>query len=139
MYDVAVCIPTHQRPEMLKKTILSISQSNLTGSNIRKIDIIVVDNDAAGSAEKAVGELVDDIPEIYQLKYSIFPQKGLTNVRNELLRKALQLNPTHVVFIDDDEYASKDWLKELLGTLKRTNSDMAMGRIISVFNHEVPT
>jgi glycosyltransferase involved in cell wall biosynthesis len=138
MYDLAVCIPTFKRPDFLKKTILSITQSNLEGSNIRKINIIVVDNDADKTAEVVVGNLMDEIPERYHLQYFNFPQKGLSNVRNNLLEKALQLKPTYVVFIDDDEYASKDWLKELVSAIVRNKSDMVVGRVISVFEHEVP-
>lgn len=138
MYDLAVCIPTYKRPDMLKKTILSIIRGNLTGSNIRQVDIIVVDNDAARTAEAAVGELMGGVPETYHLHYAAFPPKGLANVRNELLEQALQLQPTHVVFIDDDEYASQDWLRELLEAMVRNNADMVVGPVVSVFEHDVP-
>lgn len=123
---------------MLKKTILSITQGNLMGSNIRQVDIIVVDNDAAKTAEAAVSDLMVTIPENYRLHYSSFPLKGLANVRNELLARAIRLNTTHVVFIDDDEYASRNWLKELIDTLVRNDADLVVGPVISVFEHEVP-
>ena len=138
MYDLAVCIPTYKRQDMLKKTIMSITQGNLKGSNIRQVDIIVVDNDAERTAEKAVGDLLAVIPKNYRLHYSSFPTKGLANVRNELLERAMQLDPTHIAFIDDDEYASSDWLKELVDTMVRNEADLVVGPVVSVFEHEVP-
>lgn len=138
MYDLAVCIPTYKRPEMLKKTILSITQGNLMGSDIRQVDIIVVDNDSAMTAETAVGNLMSTIPQNYSLHYFSFPTKGLANVRNELLERAMRLNPTHIAFIDDDEYASSDWLKELLATMVRNEADLVVGPVVSVFEHKVP-
>lgn len=138
MYDLAVCIPTYKRPDMLRKTITSVVQGNLMGSNINQVQIIVVDNDAERTAEVTVGDLIGVLPDNYKLHYSNFPQKGLSNVRNELLSIALRLNPTYVVFIDDDEYASGNWLKELVSTLTSNKADVVVGPVISVFEQEVP-
>ena len=44
---------------------------------------------------------------IFKLHYHNYPIKGLSNVRNEIMEKALLLDPDFVVFVDDDEYVTQ--------------------------------
>src|SRR5690242_19543188 len=103
MYNISICIPTYKRLLMLEKLIISITKCNLDRSLIKDINIIIVDNDAERSAEKKVEELsMLQKKNIYKLQYHTYPIKGLSNVRNELIRNALLLNPDFSVFVDDD-------------------------------------
>ncbi len=137
MYNIAICIPTYKRPLMLKRLVLSINQSNLDKSIINRISIIIVDNDVEKTAERTVFELMQEFHDPFTIAYHNYPIKGLSHVRNELLRKSLELQPDFIVFIDDDEYASAEWLNKLIETLVDNNCDMAMGPIISVFESKV--
>ena len=138
MREVAICIPTYKRPEMLAKTITSIIGGDITGLDVNRINILVVDNDVDKTAKDTVNELQRLVKENYQLYYHSFSKKGLANVRNELIKRALKHSPEFIVFIDDDEYASEFWLTELLNTLIVNKGDMAVGRVVSVFDEEVP-
>lgn len=137
MYKIAICIPTFKRPLMLKKLVQSIIECNLNRTLIKNINIIVVDNDVEKTAESLINELKERFYNSYNIDYFNHPIKGLSNVRNELIKKAWLFNPDFIVFIDDDEYASPEWLNELVGTLSTTNGDMAIGPVISVFESRV--
>jgi succinoglycan biosynthesis protein ExoM len=138
MNKVTICIPSYKRPVLLRKLILSIADCNINTSLISDLNIIVVDNDAAKTAESTVGELIEKCKDIIMIHYFCFPVKGLSNVRNELLRRAYEINPDFIVFVDDDEYVTPDWLNELTGTILRNNGDMSIGPVISEFDNNVP-
>jgi len=138
MYNISICIPTYKRLLMLEKLIISITKCNLDRSLIKDINIIIVDNDAERSAEKKVEELsMLQKKNIYKLQYHTYPIKGLSNVRNELIRNALLLNPDFIVFVDDDEYVTAEWLNELIKTLLNNKADMVSGPVLPMFNHKV--
>jgi succinoglycan biosynthesis protein ExoM len=138
MNNIAICIPTFKRPEMLKKLVLSIIGCNLDESLIGEINIIIVDNDAIKSAESTVNELKEKYGAGLNINYSSYTVQGLSNVRNELLKIGLKQNPDFLVFVDDDEYVSPDWLNELVGSILLNNGDMTMGPINSVVSKNVP-
>jgi succinoglycan biosynthesis protein ExoM len=138
MYKIVICIPTFKRPEMLKKLILSILECDFDKSLVSSRSIVIVDNDADLSAEKTVSELVSNEGKGTEISYSGYPVKGLANVRNELLKTGLAMDPDFIVFVDDDEYVTKDWLNELVGTIEANNGDMTMGPVNSVVGNHVP-
>jgi succinoglycan biosynthesis protein ExoM len=137
MYKIAVCIPTYKRPEMFKKLILSISQAEINPELVRELNILVVDNDLDKSAEITALELKEKLQHCFRIDYHNFPVKGLSNVRNEILRRSKDLNADYLAFVDDDEYVSPEWLNELLKTLITSKGDMIMGPVISVLQHGV--
>jgi hypothetical protein len=122
---------------MLEKLIFSITKSNLDRSLVKDINIIIVDNDVEKSAEKKVEELKMCQRGVYKLHYHSYPVKGLSNVRNELIKKALLLKPDFIVFVDDDEFVTAEWLNELIKTLLNNNGDIVSGPVLPVFEHKV--
>jgi succinoglycan biosynthesis protein ExoM len=137
MNNITICIPTYKRREMLSNLIISILNCTIDKTRINNITLIIVDNDPERSAETTVLGLQDNC-NIFTLKYFSYPVKGLANVRNELLRIAFTLYPDFIVFIDDDEFVSPDWLEELVGTIILNNCDMVMGPVVSIFDETVP-
>ena len=129
MYKLAVCIPTYQRNEMLKKLLLSIFENRIDKSIISDVDIIIVDNDINRSAEETIKNLNDNYIRPEKLLYYNHPAKGLSNVRNEMLKKALLQNPDFIIFVDDDEYVTTEWLNELVKTILRNDGDAAIGPV----------
>jgi succinoglycan biosynthesis protein ExoM len=139
MYNVAVCIPTHKRPIMLKKSIISVIENNLNADIIKSVNIIIVDNDADKTAESVVSEIKGTIPVKFQLHYFNYPVKGLSNVRNELLKRAIEYSADYIIGIDDDEYASAEWINEMILTASINNADCAVGPAIPVMEKPAPT
>jgi succinoglycan biosynthesis protein ExoM len=137
MNKIAICIPTYKRPELLKKLIVSITECNLNKSFISDVNIVIVDNDIDLTARTVVDGLILKFPGKFKIQYFSYPVKGLSGVRNELLRIALELVPDYIAFLDDDEYPSVEWLNELVQTIIANNGDMVMGPVISVFDNRV--
>jgi len=137
MNSVSICIPTYRRPDLLRKLILGIADCRLNSSVISDINIIIVDNDEDMTAKPVANELKEKFNDTIKIDYHNYPHKGLVNVRNELLRQALSKMPGFIVFIDDDEYPSPDWLNELLETIIVNNGDIAIGKVIPVFDFSV--
>ena len=138
MNNIAICIPTYKRQAMLKQLILSIAQCNIDKSIINNINIIVVDNDADKTAEIVIQNLKTENDKMYDLHYYNYAVKGLANVRNELIVRALQFKPDFLVFIDDDEYVTVNWINELVKTVINNNADAARGPVLAKITNSVP-
>ena len=130
MYKLAICIPTYKRPVMLKKLILSIINNQIDNSLIKKFNIIIVDNDIDRTAEGITNELKTIYADRFTLIYHNYPKKGLSYVRNEIFRKALESSPDYILCIDDDEYATNEWITQLILTITKNKGDIAMGPVI---------
>ena len=130
MNKLTICIPTYKRPQMLKKLILSIMRNNIDQSLIKDAYIIIVDNDIERTAENITNELKNICSDPFKLSYHNYPNKGLSNVRNEIFKRALESAPNYIICIDDDEYATSDWLNQLVLTITLNNGDIAIGQII---------
>jgi succinoglycan biosynthesis protein ExoM len=138
MLKIAVCIPTYKRPLSLEKLILSLVNCKIDKSIISEVNIIVVDNDAMMTAESVIRGLIERFGNDHPMHYFSYPEKGLANVRNELLRRAFKLRPDYVAFIDDDEYADPDWINAFVSAAIRTNGDLIRGPVVSIFKEDVP-
>lgn len=122
---------------MLKNLLLSIIECRIDATLISDVLINILDNDLDKTASSIIEELSYKVKQPFNLYYSHFPVKGLANVRNELLKKALGQNTQFIIFIDDDEYPDSEWLNELLTTIITNNADMALGPVIPVFDNNV--
>ncbi|MGJ8735329.1 glycosyltransferase [Zobellia laminariae] len=138
MKNIVIGIPTYKREILLKKLIRSIFASNLDKDFIDSVDIVVVDNDKLKTAEITVNELKQEIPNQFTIHYFNNSNKGLSNVRNEILRQAYTFNPDFLVCIDDDEYIVEDWLNELTKTIVNNKADIVVGPVLPKFENETP-
>ena len=138
MHSIVICIPTYKRPLMLKKLVLSIKDCNFNSSLIKNVDIIIVDNDIERSAEEVISEMRKDFNCDIKIDYYNMPVKGISNVRNELLKKALELKTDFIVFIDDDEYVTADWLNELVKSILNNDADAVRGPVIAKTEKDIP-
>ena len=138
MYEIAICIPTYKRPLMLERLVLSIVECNINRSILKTINIIIVDNDREKSAELTSSKLLEQNNKILHISYFNYPVPGLSNVRNELLRKAFSLAADFIVFIDDDEYVTQNWLNELVQAISINKADAVRGPVVSVIESTIP-
>ena len=137
MNKIAICIPTYNRPEMLKKLVLSIINCDFSNSLISEVRIIIIDNDASKTAESTVDQLKEMHNHSHEINYYNYTLKGLSNVRNELFKRALEFNPDYILGIDDDEYVTTDWINQLLITINNNKGDIAIGPVIPRFENIV--
>lgn len=138
MNKIVITIPTYKRPEMLRKLLLSIKDCRLDKSLIGDVTIIVVDNDIEKTAEKVVTNFLQENTDVEHFKYHSYAEKGLSKVRNEMLRKAFELNPDFIVFVDDDEYVTAEWLNEMMKVMINNNADLVRGPALAQMAENTP-
>lgn len=122
---IALCIPTFRRPELLQKCLMSLSK--LQTPEGTSIEVFVADNDSEKSAEKVCLSTINGFS--FPLHYLVESDRGLSTVRNRLLKEALKCNADYIAFIDDDEEACPDWLKRLHSSLIQFSADVATGPV----------
>lgn len=122
MGDVAIIVPTLRRPESLKRALRSLFAQ--TGVADRVSEIVVVDNDPAGSAKTGVEALRSSSP--WPLVYVHAPRPGVATARNTGLAAT---DAPLIAFLDDDEAASPGWLAALLNGQVDTGADAVFGPI----------
>src|SRR5205085_3629016 len=97
MIAVSIVIPTYRRPDMLRTAVDScLAQRGVTAT----FEIIVVDNDAAGSARATVDGLAAD--SAVPIRYVLEDKPGISHARNTGVRHA---PGRYLAFLDDDEEA----------------------------------
>lgn len=120
MAAVSLIIPTFRRPEGLARAVRSAFRQDVAA----ELELVVVDNDPAGSAREACARLAEasDIP----LRYVHEPAPGVANARNAGLAAA---RAPLIAFLDDDEEAPRGWLSRLLAVQAETGADVVFGPV----------
>ena len=93
--------------------------------------MVIVDNDREKSAEVVALAFRDKLP----LTYLVEPVRGIARCRNRAV--AASRSP-FLAFIDDDEWATPQWLAALERESERSAADAVIGRVEVVFDPEVP-
>lgn len=125
---VVVGVPTYRRPDELETLIplLLAQAADLPGS---RVEVLVVDNDPAGSAEPVVTALGDS-----RVIYARQPTPGIAAVRNRILDVATaDLDADLIAMIDDDERPESGWLAALVETQERTGATLVAGVVAPEF------
>ena len=126
MKTVSVVVPTYKRPEDIKRALKSLLQQNLEGL---ECDIVVADNDPAGSAKDAVMRIAQNSP--VKITYVHAPEPGVSNARNSALA---QTGSPFIAFLDDDMTASENWVSELVKASEKYQTAITFGPAIAEFN-----
>lgn len=100
---ISVCIATWRRSERLAALLGDLARQHLLPQ-----EVVVVDNDAAGSARAVVEQVRISAP--FPIIYAIQPIKNLSLTRNQTVAQA---SGYWLAFIDDDERAPAHWLARL--------------------------
>jgi len=122
---VIVCVLTYRRNRELGELLPAlIEQAALAGP---EASVLVVDNDPDGGA----AEVVSSFPAV---RYVHEQEPGIAAARNRALAEASSAR--YLVFIDDDETPTPDWLGLLLETVRTTQAAAVVGSVESVFEVE---
>ena len=120
--EVSVVIPTRGRPDSLARAMRSVfAQAGVAAGGI---ELVVVDNDAAGSARPTVDSLHSEAP--FSVVYVCEPAPGVASARNRALTAS---RAPLIAFLDDDEEASPGWLAALLAARTRFEADVVFGPV----------
>lgn len=130
MTDITVIIPTFKRPGGLERAAGSIlRQANPCGLSL---ELIIVDNDPAGSAREAVEAMMETAP--FPARYIHVPEPGVANARNAGVAAA---KGDFIAFLDDDEEAPAAWLCEMVGEQRFHEADVVFGPVVARLPDEI--
>jgi succinoglycan biosynthesis protein ExoM len=125
---VLIAVPTYRRPDDLRRLLLAlepvVAHATDSGAAVR-VDVLVIDNDADGSALAVVDGRIDGVSAVNEAT------PGVAAARN----RALDESGDHdvLVFIDDDESpAGIDWLTRLLETARNAGAHVVAGPVTTV-------
>ncbi len=144
--SLVVAVLTYRRPELLTAALGPIrdqvrevnvevarARAGPAGQRISLVaDILIVDNDPAGSAETVVGALPPDSRA--PIRYVLEPEPGISAGRNRALDESRDRDL--LVFLDDDETPCPAWLTSLVDTWSGSGAAAVMGRVESTYEVE---
>ena len=132
---IAVCIPTYKRPEGLRRLLAAFLAMQEPLQRCQ-ITIVVVDNEGSLQTKAICGEFGSSHLK-FPLHYCFELRRGLSHVRNKAVEVASGFADA-LVFIDDDEVPSPEWLKHLVACQQAYGSDVVSGPVIPHFMGEIP-
>ncbi len=131
---ITVGILTFRRPDTLAAALPAVLAQLAADDPDREPaqarEVLVVDNDPAGSARAVAGRFAEQ-----RVRYVIEPEPGIAAARNRALDEST--GSTLLIFLDDDEVPQPDWLAALLRTWRIDRPAAVMGRVLSVFDHDL--
>lgn len=127
----SICIATYKRKQLLRNLLDSIFVQNLP-LNV-KVQVLVVDNDIEKSAEVIINEFKSN--DKIWLEYYNQPQKNISLTRNVAVKNS---QGEYLLFIDDDETADLNWIREHLKAIEIFDADGAIGQVIPKFPDNTP-
>lgn len=116
--DLSIIICTHNRKELLKLTLESLS--NLVSCNDFSYEIIVI----ANACDDGTSELIDEFSRVRCVNE---PNLGLGHARN---RGIIEARGSNVAFLDDDIKVHADWVSKVSYALKEYSADCVAGRVV---------
>jgi succinoglycan biosynthesis protein ExoM len=127
--NISVCIATFRRLERLRAVL-----QDLALQQHQPYEVVVVDNDATGSA-RGVVEWAQQQFTAFPLRYEVQPIQNISLTRNRTVQLA---RGDWLAFIDDDERAPANWLTELAAAARRCTADCVLGPVVPVVSHTAP-
>lgn len=120
---ISVCIPTYRRPLMLSQLLDDLAAQTLAPSQV-----VVVDNDAAGSARAVVEAHRGAFgARGVALDYAVQPEKNISLTRNMTVALA---RGDWLAMIDDDERAPAQWLALLAAAARDHGADGVQAPVV---------
>ena len=133
---ISICVATYKRPKRLRLLLEGLNHLVFDKIQQPKIEVIIVDNDSEGVAERICREVKDEFQWI--LKTGVEQERGITYARNKTI-EMVSTDADFIAILDDDEIPEPSWLEELLIAQQKYGSSIVTGPVIPCFeNKEVP-
>ncbi|CAM8664154.1 Glyco_tranf_GTA_type domain containing protein [Comamonadaceae bacterium] len=128
---VSICICSYKRPEMLAALLRSLVEQQFPSAQMQ---IVVVDNDEAGSAAQSVADFKKANPNT-DILYLVEPVQGIAYARNRTVAHA---TADLLAFVDDDEEVTSQWLALLCECMAAHNADAVLGPVLARYPRDTP-
>lgn len=132
---VGVSVITYRRPGQLAALLRSLAEQRIAPEIT--VTLVVVDNDAAGSARAVCDEIRPELP--WACIYAVEPRRNIAAARNRAVAAALSAGADYVAFIDDDERADPGWLAALVRVQRETGAEVVTGPVIPILHRQAPS
>lgn len=127
MINLLIAVCTCKRPIMLHNCLTSIISTQLPHDC--NVSLAVIDNDIEQKAKPVVAKIKTVSP--IAIHYVHEPRRGIPFARNKALNFAAEAHDDYLVFIDDDEIATENWLVSLFAyALRKEGRAVIHGRVI---------
>lgn len=137
--SLVFAVLTYRRPGNLAALLpLLIRQARCVARNGLAVSILVVDNDADGSARAVVeqgGVEQAGVDSLVPVTYCREARAGIAAARNRALTEAAGADL--LIFLDDDERPSEHWAEQLLSTYAQHGSTAVVGPVLSEFEGDL--
>lgn len=130
MSTVSVCLCTYRRPQQLGWLL-----DDLLAQTRRPDQVVVVDNDASGSARQTVEDWQARARPPFEVLYAIEPRKNIPHARNRTVSLA---TGDWMIFPDDDERALPGWIANMLAAVAKAGADGALGPVLRIPPPDAP-
>ncbi len=117
---VTVIVPTFHRPAGAMAAVRSV----FAQVGAPSFEVLLVDNDNSRSCELVAEHLEREANVAF--RYEVEPAAGVANARNTAVGLA---KGSFIAFLDDDEVAKPNWLKDLMAVQMETKADVVFGPI----------
>ena len=129
MPKVVVAVPTFKRPRSLTRLLAALEKLETTAA----VMVIVADNDCEKHEGFDLCETLCAGSYRWPLDHFIAPRRGIANVRNALVERALGHDCDFIAMLDDDEWPGAGWLDAFLHVQEATGADALHGCILREF------
>jgi succinoglycan biosynthesis protein ExoM len=126
----SVCVCTYRRPSVVDTLNSLLAQSGISPT---EYEIVIADDDPGRSALKAVHDIAHSASA--PLYYVESAAQNISACRNRCLETA---KANWIAFIDDDQIAEPDWLRQMIFTAEKLRADAVQCYVRGIYPPETP-
>lgn len=134
---VVIGVPTYCRPMSLQRLLASLNELEIPSGV--EVEVLVADNDGIDGEGMQVVSAASSCTEALPTRAIGVSERGLSAVRNTLLREAFESSDANcLIMVDDDLRVEPQWLSALLEMQQQTHADVVSGRVLPEFEATPP-